>query len=136
MGKPIATTKIGTALFCVGDALFQATSFLVGAKQTSAAFQLAQTMGAQNIELVATAAGTPGAAVDIDIEYAVETVEGSGTFDKIISTTAVRVPAAYEVGDTIGALAIPRSVEGVDTKIGITSGSGTFVLDVVIVGVC
>lgn len=137
MGKAIATNKIGGDLYCEGDLIFDALALADTAAVTSSEFLLAQTMGAQEIKVMANGAVATGAGETLVVTVVTADASG-GTFNDTIFTYTVAASTTIADGDKICSFIAPRETSEIYTKVIVTSDFDALALkvDAYIVGVC
>jgi len=137
MGKAIATNKIGGDLYCEGDLIFDAQALASSAATTSSEFLLAQTMGAQEIKVVANGEVATGVGETLVITIVTADVSG-GTFNNLLFTSTVLASTTIADGALVASFIAPRETTECYTKVIITSDFDATGLDVdaYIVGVC
>jgi len=137
MAKAIATNKIGGDLYCEGDLIFDAQALASSGATTSAEFLLAQTMGAQELKVVANSALATGSGETLVITVVTADASG-GTFDNTIFTATVEASTSIAAGEKLASFIVPREVEECYAKVVVTSDFNATDMDVdcYIVGVC
>lgn len=137
MGKAIATNEIGGDLYCQGDVIFDGQALASSAATTSSEFLLAQTMGAQEVKIVANGEVATGAGETLVVTIVTADASG-GTFNDTIFTETIAASTTIADGDLIASFIAPRETTEAYTKVVITSDFDATGLDVdaYIVGVC
>lgn len=135
MGLAIATNEIGGDLYCQGDVIFSAESIASIGTVTSSEFLFAQTMGAQEIKVVADNAITVASGETITVAVQTATATG-GSFATVAS---VVIPASsIAADDVIFKYVSPREVTDIYTKLTVTTTAVQTgdTVSAYIVGVC
>lgn len=137
MGKAIATNKIGGDLYCAGDLIFDNQALANAGATTSSEFLFAQTMGAQELKVVANGAVATGVGETLVITVVTADASG-GTFDNTIFSKTIPASTTIADGELAASFIAPRETTECYTKVVVTSDFDATGLnvDAYIVGVC